>query len=88
MVNPAIKKSDIRLATWAGSLYLLNLLLTPGLAFLVLIILYLVKFISRLARQSKDALHTIWDRIFQRLLILNLQMKIKRNNLSIKIHGV
>jgi len=40
MTNPSIDKSDIRLATWAGTLYLLNLLLTPGLAFLLLIILY------------------------------------------------
>jgi len=40
MVNPSISKSDIRLATWAGSLYLLNLLLIPGLAFLSLIYLY------------------------------------------------
>lgn len=40
MGNPLISKSDIRLAIWAGALYLLNLLLTPGIAFLILIYLY------------------------------------------------
>jgi uncharacterized Tic20 family protein len=38
--NPSISRSDIRLATWAGTLYLLNLLIIPGLAFLILIYLY------------------------------------------------
>jgi uncharacterized Tic20 family protein len=38
--NPSKPASDIRLATWAGTLYLLNLLLLPGLAFLILVFLY------------------------------------------------
>jgi len=33
-------QGDIQLATWAASLYLLNLLLIPGLAFVLLIWLY------------------------------------------------
>jgi len=33
-------QEDIRLATWGASLYLLNLLLIPGLAFVLLIWLY------------------------------------------------
>ena len=40
MANSIATKDDTRLATWAGSLYLLNLLLIPGLAFLLLIYLY------------------------------------------------
>lgn len=40
MSNPDIPRKDIRLATWAAALYLFNLLLTPGLAFVILIYLY------------------------------------------------
>ena len=38
--SPNIPRKDIRLATWAATLYLFNLLLTPGLAFVILIYLY------------------------------------------------
>ena len=40
MSSPDIPRKDIRLATWAPTLYLFNLLLTPGLAFVILIYLY------------------------------------------------